>query len=520
VDEEVAVNRKSTVKVFDTTLRDGEQMPQLAFSAEDKLAIARKLDEMGVAVIEAGFPANSAEEAEAVRRVASEVSTMVCGIARVVKADLDTTLKAGVGMVDVFCSTSDIQMKNSMRITRPEVLAATRESVQHVKDAGRQCMFTPMDSTRTDPEFLAEVCGTAEETGADWIGLTDTVGVATPRSISEMVTAVADVVGVPISIHCHDDFGLATANSLAGVLAGADMVQVCVNGLGERAGNACLAEVAMALKCLEDIDCGIRTEKLYEASRLVERVSGVPVPRNKAVIGGNAFTHESGIHAAGVMRDGSTFEPGLMTPDMVGHRRQLVVGKHAGRHGIEQALKEAGLAPTRDEVTEIVQRVHAAAAHGKRVMSTDLFAIAETVMQKVPAGMRAIVMEQLVVTTGDKISPTASVQARVNGVERVEAQVGVGPVDAAFRAVQRMVNDQMKVEISEYHVDAITGGSHATVRVSVTVEDETGRRSSADAANVDIVLASVDALLTATNHLIRMRANGAGKGKSDDAHVA
>jgi 2-isopropylmalate synthase len=503
----------TAVQVFDTTLRDGEQMPQLAFSPEQKLHIARKLDELGAAVIEAGFPVNSPEEFESVRRIAHEVSATVCGMARVVPQDLEAAIRTGVGMVDVFCSTSEIQMKNSMRTTPAEVRASTRDSVEYVKDCGVQCMFTPMDATRTDPGFLVEVCQIAQEAGADWIGLTDTVGVGTPGSIAEMVRRVADVVDVPISIHCHDDFGLATANSLTAVQAGARMVQVCLNGLGERAGNASLEEVVMALSCLEGVDCGINTEKLYEASRFLERVSGVAVPPNKPVVGVNAFTHESGIHAAGIMQDGSTFEPGVMTPEMVGHRRRLVVGKHAGRHGIAQALFDAGLKPSDSELTEIVQSVRSAAAKGKQVMSTDLFAIAETVMQKIPADMRAVVVDQLVVTTGDKIVPMASVRARVNGVERTEAEVGVGPVDAAFRAVRRMVDDKLKIEIAEYHVDAITGGSHATVKVSVTVEDETGRKSSADAANVDIVIASVDALLTATNHLIRLRNNAGARAR-------
>jgi len=499
------VNR--TVQIFDTTLRDGEQTPQLAFSVEEKVTIARKLDELGVDIIEAGFPVNSRAEAEAVNRIAKEVSATVCAISRVVPTDLAATAKTGAAMVDVFCPTSDLQMEHAMRTTRAEVLQMSRDAVKFVKNSGLLCMFTPMDATRTDPEFLAEVCRAAEEEGADWIGLTDTVGVGTPESIATMVRNVSSAVKTPISIHCHDDFGLATANTLAAIEAGAGMAQVCLNGLGERAGNASLEEVALALKCLMQVNCGIRTEKLYEASRLLERISGIPVPTNKPIVGSHAFTHESGIHAAAVMRDGRTFEPGVMTPEMVGQRRRLVVGKHTGRHGIAQALENAGLKPNAKELTEIVQQVRAAASRGKRVMSTDLYAIAETVMQKLPSSERAIVLEHLMVTTGDKIVPTASVKARVRGRERVEAHVGVGPVDAAFRAVQRMVQHELKVEISEYHVDAVTGGSHATVRVSVTVEDETGRRSSADAANVDIVIASVDALLNATNHLIRERSN-------------
>lgn len=510
------------VQVFDTTLRDGEQMPQLAFSVADKVAMAKKLDELGVAVIETGFPVNSAEEVEATRRIKEVVSAQVCGIARVVRHDLEVTVAAGVDMVDVFCSTSDIQMQNSMRKSREQVLAASVEAVKYIKDAGRVCMFTPMDATRTEPAFLADICGLVTEAGADWIGLTDTVGVGTPDSVADMVRLVAGAVKTPISIHCHDDFGLATANTIAAVRAGAAMVQVCVNGLGERAGNASLEEVAMALKCLYGIDCGLDTAKLYATSRLVERISGVGVPRNKPVVGGNAFTHESGIHSAGIMRDSCTFEPGLMTPEMVGHRRQLVVGKHTGRHGIAQALAEAGLMPNDDELDEITSRLHSVVSKGKALMTMDLYSIAETVMQKVPAAKRAIVLDQLVVTTGDKMVPTASVHATVHGKKFVEAEVGVGPVDAAFGAIRDMLDPDLKVEIAEYHVDAVTGGSHATVRVSVTVEDAKGRRSQAQAAHVDIVMASVDALITALNHLLRTNGHSADKqeGRTANADAA
>ena len=497
---------KSKPKVFDTTLRDGEQMPRLAFSTEEKLAIAKKLDELGVDVIEAGFPVNSPEELEAVRRVAQEVQATVCACARVKRSDLEASVKAGVGMVDVICSTSEIQMKLSQHMDHRQVLSATRDAVSFVKDQGLVCLFTPMDASRTETDFLVEVCGLAKEAGADWIGLTDTVGIGTPQSIAALVESVLGL-GLPVSIHCHDDFGLATANTVAAVLAGARMFQGCINGLGERAGNASLEEVVMVLKCLHHIDCGVDTQKLYEASRLVERISGVAVPPNKPVVGANAFTHESGIHSAGVIRDHGTFEPALMTPEMVGHKRRLVLGKHTGIHGIAQALKEAGLEPSPDELKEIAQRVRALVAAGKQVMNADLYALAETVMQKVPAGLRPIRLEQLVVTTGNKIAPTASVQATVRGEQRVEAQVGVGPVDAAFKAVKSMVADEVALEIANFHVDAITGGSHATVRVEVTVEDQSGRQSTASAAHADIVVASVDALLTASNHLLRIQAN-------------
>jgi 2-isopropylmalate synthase len=498
------VGVQNGVVVFDTTLRDGEQMPGLAFSAAAKVEIARKLDELGVQFIEAGFPVNSPEEAAGVAAVAREVKATVAGMARVVKEDIAAALGAGVGMVDVFVSTSSLQMEKSMHATPAEVLTRSRDAVRQVKDAGVLCMFTPMDATRTDPAFLLEVCGVAAEEGADWLNLTDTVGVATPASIARMTGAVAAAFAVPVGIHCHDDFGLATANTCAAVAAGARMVQVCLNGLGERAGNASLEEVVMALKCLHGVDCCLNHQRLCEASRLLERLSGVAMAPNKPVVGVNAFTHESGIHAAGLMKDHRTFEPGLMTPEMVGSRRRLVAGKHAGRHGIGHALTEAGLQPSEDELTEIVSRVRSLGAKGKQVLSADLFAIAESVMHNMAGGMRVIELEQLVVTTGNKLEATASVLARVHGEPRVEAHTGVGPVDAAFKAVKRMLGASAVYEIGEYHVDAITGGSSAVVKVTVTVQDDAGRSATAQAAHEDIVLASVEALLTAVNQLLRL----------------
>lgn len=495
------------VRIFDTTLRDGEQTPGVAFSVSDKVHVARTLDELGVHVIEAGFPVNSQEEAEAVARIAETATAQVCALARVVPGDIEAALATGAGMIHLFVSTSDVQIEKSMRTTRDTVLAKSRAAIQQVKDSGVVCMFSPMDATRTRPEDLLEVCRLADEAGADWINLPDTVGVGTPRSIADMVKAVRAAVNARISIHCHDDFGLAVANSLAAVEVGAGMVQVSLNGIGERAGNAAFEEVAMGLRCLHGMDPGIRGEKIHQASRLIERLSRIPVTRNKAIIGANAFSHESGIHAAGVLQDSRTFEPGVMTPEMVGHRRRFVVGKHAGKHSVQRELEEAGLSPREDELDEIVRRVKSLGGKGKPVLDADLFAIAESVMQAVPAGEQAVKLDQIIVTTGDRITPTASVVARVGGELRTEAGTGVGPVDAALKAVQGMLGTHPEVQISEFHIDAISGGSDAVAHVSLAVEDEEGHRATFHGAHEDIVIASVEALVSAINHLMRLRSN-------------
>lgn len=495
-----------SISVFDTTLRDGEQTPGVGFSVADKVTLARKLDALHIDVIEAGFPINSEEEREAVEQIARAVDATVCGLARVVPGDIDTAIQCGVAMVHVFAPTSKVQMAHAVHATPAQILSRSREAVARVKDAGRTCMFSPMDATRTEEAFLLEVCQAVAEAGADWINLPDTVGVGTPASIQAMVRRVRQHVAVPLSIHCHNDFGLGVANTLAAVEAGCTMVQVAVNGIGERAGNASLEQTVMGMRCLyKQFSVGTRCEGLYEISRLVERMTSIPTPPPQPIVGANAFSHESGIHAAGVLEETSTFEPGVMTPEMVGHRRRLVIGKHTGTHSVALALAEAGLKPAKDELNEIVRRVKSLGGKGKHVTQTDLFAIAESIMAKVPKDQRAIELEQITVTTGNRTTPTASVVARVNGEIRSEAQLGVGPVDAALRAVQRMLGTSPAIEVKDFQMDAISGGSDAVATVTITVEDEGGRRSSAQAAHEDIAIASVEALIAAINQVIRMR---------------
>jgi 2-isopropylmalate synthase len=496
------------VQIFDTTLRDGEQTPGVCFSVEDKVRIALVLEELGVDVIEAGFPINSEEEFDAVHQIARTVkNSIVCGLARVVDVDIDAVFECEVGMVHLFAPTSEVQMAYAIHSTPDKVLERSRASIRRVKDAGLICMFSPMDATRTDPEFLLEICKAAEEEGVDWLNLPDTVGVSTPTKIRKLIEDVHNVVKTPISIHCHNDFGLAVANSLAAVEAGGTMVQVAVNGIGERAGNASLEQTVMGLCCLLHASHAIDCERLFELSRLIERLTGVPTPPYQPVIGANAFSHESGIHAAGVLEESSTFEPGIMTPEMVGHKRRLVIGKHTGKHAVEIALEESGLYPAEDELNEIVRRVKSLGGKGKHVTHSDLYTIAESVMANLPKAERAIVLDQIVVTTGNSTTPTASVIARIDGELRTEAQLGVGPIDAALRAVQRLIGESTSIEVADFHLDAISGGASAVAHVTITVENENGQQMSAQAAHEDIVVASVEALVAAVNQLIRAGEN-------------
>jgi len=328
---------------------------------------------MGTHVIEAGFPVNSGAEFEAVRDIADASHTTVCGLARVVEIDVEAALDSGVDMVHVFVSTSDVQLEDSMHATREEALQRAVESIERVKEAGVECMFSPMDATRTDEEFLLEIIEATDEAGADWINIPDTTGVATPTRFGKLIqTVVGAVEAARIDVHTHDDFGLAAANALAGYEAGAGQAQVSVNGIGERAGNASYEEVVMALRSLYDLDTGIDTTRITELSRLIEEMSDVPVPGNKPVVGDNAFSHESGIHAAGVIENSDTFEPGVMTPQMVGATRELVLGKHTGSHSVRERLEEAGYAPSDEEVREVTRRVKDFGAEKQRVTVEEL----------------------------------------------------------------------------------------------------------------------------------------------------
>ncbi|WP_346775276.1 LeuA family protein [Halomicrobium mukohataei] len=366
-------------RIFDTTLRDGEQSPRTSFSYEDKREIAAILDDMGTHVIEAGFPVNSDAEFEAVRDITEASSVTVCGLARVVEKDIEAALDAGVDLVHTFVSTSDVQLQDSMHATRQEALDSAIESVERVKEAGVECMFSPMDATRTDEDFLVDVIEGVSEAGTDWINIPDTCGVATPRRFYDLIEMVDAETEARIDVHTHDDFGLASANAISGYEAGAAQAQVSVNGIGERAGNAAYEEVVMALESLYDVETGIDTTRITELSAIIEEKSGIDVPANKPVVGANAFSHESGIHAAGVIENSDTFEPGVMTPEMVGAKRQLVLGKHTGQHSVRERLVDAGYDPTDEHVREVTRRVKDYGAEKKRVTMEELTRFAEDI---------------------------------------------------------------------------------------------------------------------------------------------
>ncbi|HIP63553.1 MAG TPA: 2-isopropylmalate synthase, partial [Archaeoglobus profundus] len=423
------------VNVFDTTLRDGEQMPGVSLPVNFKIQIAKQLDKLGVDVIEAGFPAASKGEFEAVKEISNlGLDAKICALARMVKSDIDCAIKADVDMVHIFIPTSKIQVEHTIKKSREEIIDISVECVEYVKSHGVECMFSAMDATRTEMDYLKKIYKAVEEAGVDIVNVPDTVGIATPFKFYEMIKELKEWLNVPIDVHCHNDFGLAVANTYAAVLAGADEVQVTVNGIGERAGNASLAEVVMILHALEGIKTNIRTEYLVETSRLVERLTGVKMPPNTPIVGENAFSHESGIHAHGVLKDPKTFEPGVITPEMVGHRRRIVIGKHAGRHQIKKILEDAGYVVDEDSLNKIFEKVKELGDKGREVTDLDLFNIAEVILGEVK-GERAVQVDEITVITGNKITPTAVINATVMGERKVTSAIGVGPVDASLKAV-------------------------------------------------------------------------------------
>ncbi len=314
---------------------------------------------MNTHVIEAGFPVNSEAEFEAVSDIARTTDATVAGLARVVDADVEAALDAGVDVVHLFCSTSDVQLADAMHEDRAAAKRRSVEAVERVAEAGVEVMFSPMDATRTDEAFLMEVIEAVSAVGVDWINVPDTCGVATPGRLRDLVETVRTHTDARVDVHTHDDFGLATANALAGYEAGAAQSQVSVNGIGERAGNAAFEEVVMALESVYDVDTGIDTTRIAELSEIVAAASDVGVAGNKPIVGDNAFSHESGIHAAGVLENAGTFEPGVMTPEMVGADREIVLGKHAGTHSVRSHLVDAGYDPDDEAVRAVTRRVKA-----------------------------------------------------------------------------------------------------------------------------------------------------------------
>jgi 2-isopropylmalate synthase len=500
--------KSSQIRIFDTTLRDGEQSPGVSLTFEDKVEIARQLSLLGVDSIEAGFPASSDGEKKVMKEIVHQkLDTEICALARANKSDIDAAIECDVPAIHVFIPTSPVQMKYAVNMSPEQVLSAAVDSIEYVKKHGLICEFSPMDATRTQPAFLKKICQAAEKAGMDRLNVPDTVGIMIPRTMQKLIEDLRKVVNVTISVHCHDDFGMAVANSLAAVEAGATQVHATINGLGERAGNASLEEVVMALHMIYKLKTRVNTRLLYSTSRMVATLTGLQVQANKAIVGENAFAHESGIHTRGVTVKPLTFEP--IKPELVGRTRKLVAGKLAGTRGIKAELEEIGIHPSEDQLKEIVQRVKDLGDKGKMVTDADLLALTSAVMGEVLGEEKIVTLSDLAVMTGIEVIPTASVRLTLDGKEYIAAETGVGPVDAVLKAIQKLTHNLEKIRLKEYRLEAITGGSNAVAEVVIKVEDEKGNIVSARAAREDIVMASVEAMVNGINKcLIKTRKLG------------
>ncbi len=498
---------EAQIRIFDTTLRDGEQSPGCSMNLQEKLTLARQLEKLGVDVIEAGFPIASEGDFEAVQAIAKEIQgPIICGLARTGELDVTRAARAVESAkrprIHTFIATSDIHLKHKLRMSREQVLAEVDRAVRQARDAVGDVEFSAEDATRSDRDYLVEIFSAAVAAGATTLNVPDTVGYTTPTEYGELITYLRERVEgaeeVIFSVHCHNDLGLAVANSLAAVRAGARQVECTVNGIGERAGNTSLEEVVMALKTRNEAfggaDTGIRTREIYSSSRLLSSITGVQVQPNKAIVGDNAFAHEAGIHQDGVLKAAITYE--IMTPESIGRAsNELVLGKHSGRHAFRDRLQELGFSVEGEDFERAFKRFKALADAKKVIYNEDLEAIVADSVQAVDDrfGFRTLEL-----SCGSKGPPNARVVLEIDGAKQETEASGVGPVDAIFRAISDLTKTDS--ELIRYQVHAVTAGLDAQGEVSVTIE-EAGRRVIGNGVHEDVMVASAKAYVHALNKL-------------------
>jgi len=492
------------VRIFDTTLRDGEQTPGVSLSPEKKLNVAKKLDALGIDAIETGFPVISEGERNAVKMITSEnLQSELCGLARTNKKDIDAAVDCGLNYIHTFIATSDIHLEYKLKMTREQALEKAIDAVEYGKSRGLQVEFSAEDATRTDREFLKSVFTQVAKAGADRIDIPDTVGYSTPQYIAEITKDAIDATQLPVSVHCHNDFGLAVANAISGIQAGAECAHVTINGIGERAGNASLEELVMALNSLQfeqKWETNIKKELLYETSRYVSKIVGITVQPNKAIVGENAFGHESGIHTHGVLNNPLTYEP--ISPEIVGRTRWLQVGKHAGIHGMNAMLKEYGIVPNEEQTKKILDKVKNIGDQGKQVTEVELLSLANEVIGENTL-KRIVQLTGFSVSTGVGTMPYAFVKLNIDGKEMVATDYGVGPVDASLNAIQKITGQITdEVRLKEYRLDSISGGANALCEVTIKVEDARGNIISSKSVGEDIVTTSVQAMVDGINRIM------------------
>jgi len=498
--------------IFDTTLRDGEQAPGFSMNTMEKLEMARQLARLNVDVIEAGFPISSDEDFEATREVARQVGTLegapiICGLSRVGLGDIDRCWEAVKyarrPRIHTFVATSDIHLKYKLRKSRAEVLKASVEAVRHARAYCDDVEFSPEDASRSDFDYMCDVLSAVIDAGALTINIPDTVGYAIPREWAERIARIREKVhGVEkavVSVHCHNDLGQAVANSLAALASGARQIECAMNGIGERAGNASLEEIVMALRTRKDffgMETGVKTEELFKTSRLLSHITGVHVQPNKAIVGENAFAHEAGIHQDGVLKEKLTYE--IMKPEDIGRSsNKLVLGKHSGRAALSARLKELGFDLAGGDLDRAFKAFKDLADRKKEVYDEDLVAL---VTDEMTQSEGAYVLDYLHVLSGTNVIPSATVKLRKDGQTFQDSGIGDGPVDAVLAAIDAITG--VKGRLQDYALRAATSGKDAVGEVSVKVDFD-GTVVSGKGASTDVIEASARAYLSALNRIVR-----------------
>ncbi len=497
------------IVIFDTTLRDGEQSPGASMNLEEKVRIAHVLEEMGVDVIEAGFPISSRGDFEAVHAIAKQITTStVCGLARAVRADIEQVAEAikpaPRGRIHTFISTSPLHMKYKLQLDPDQVHERIIDSVSYARQFTDDVEWSCEDGSRSEHDFLCRCVESAIAAGATTINVPDTVGYTVPDEFAALIRMLRDRVPnidkAIISVHCHNDLGLAVANSLAAINAGARQIECTVNGLGERAGNAAMEEIVMAVRTRQDrmpFSTGVKTENIMRASRLVSAITGFVVQPNKAIVGANAFAHESGIHQDGMLKHAGTYE--IMTPESVGlSKSNLVLGKHSGRHAFKEKLKELNYELGHNALEDAFVRFKSLADRKKDVFDEDIMALVDDELVRAHDRIKLVSLE---VDCGTRKSQARMV-LDVDGERRECADVGEGPVDSAFKCIKRLFETQARLKL--YQVHGVTGGTDAQAEVTVRLEEQ-GRTVNGQGADTDTLVASVKAYLNALNKLLVKR---------------
>ena len=484
------------VRIFDTTLRDGIQAPGISLNSDDIVSLAKAISRIGVDSMEIGFPASGESEMKVLKKITSlDLTPKLYGLARCIRSDVDAVLECGLKYVHIFIATSDVHLKYKLKKSREEVIEAVKETVGYASSKGLSVMFSCEDATRTDLDYLKSVYKAASDAGAEILNIPDTVGIAVPRGISYLVEEIRKTVDRTISVHCHNDMGMAVANSLAAVEAGAEIVHTCINGIGERSGNTSCEEFAVCMSVNYGIDC-MNTKAIVSISKLVSRYTGYSIPDNKPVVGRNAFAHESGIHVHGVINNSSTYE--AYPPEMVGMDRIITVGRNSGEHSVKSRLEELKIEFPEELMDQLMESIKEIAFTGKEINDLELAAIAENTVWKGRSPDK-VSMKEFVVVTGKHVTPTATVTVNVNGETRTRSATGNGPVNAAYNAIFQLFDGAY--DVVGFRLEAITGGSDSLCEVTIMISNtaRNGRISVGKSVGLDIVDTSADAIMEAIN---------------------